>query len=78
MQGELKINIGGDKNVLMVIERAGSNTATYNTANTQQGEHTSTLFISFFTANFFLIVTARPQVRFIWTNSEQQGPAKFW
>lgn len=55
MQAELKINRRGDKNVLMVIERAGSTTATSNAANSEQGEHTSTLLISFFfsTANFF-------------------------
>lgn len=34
MQGELKINIRGDNNVLMVIKWAGSTKATYNTANT--------------------------------------------
>lgn len=45
MQAELKINRGGDKNDLMVIERAGSTTAT---SNSERGEHKSTLLISFF------------------------------
>lgn len=43
MQAELKINRGGDKNDLMVIERPGSTTAT---------DHKSTLLISFFHSSF--------------------------
>lgn len=49
MQAELKINRGGDKNDLMVIERAGSTTAT---SNSERGEHKSTLLISFFHSSF--------------------------
>lgn len=70
MQAQLKINRRGD---LMVTERPASTTATsVNKENTP-----SILFISFFfTVNFFQIFTAPSQVRFIWTDSEQQKPAK--
>lgn len=81
MQAELKINKRGDKNDLMVIERAGGTVATSNAANSERGEHTSALLISslfffFYTAHFFYIFTATSQVRFIWNDSEQQRPAK--
>lgn len=48
MQAELKINKRGDKNDLMVIERAGGTVATSNAANSERGEHTSALLISSF------------------------------
>lgn len=74
MQAELKINRGGDKNDLMVIERAGSTTAT---SNSERGEHKSTLLIFFFsTAHFFSIFTATSQVRLTWKDSVQQRPAR--
>lgn len=69
MQAEVKINRRGDKNVLMVIERAGSIAATSNTVNSEQGEHTSTLLISVF-------FTATSQVRFIWNNRDLPNVAQ--
>lgn len=54
MQAELKINKRGDKNDLMVIERAGGTVATSNAANSERGEHTSALLISSLSLFFFL------------------------
>lgn len=53
MQAELKINKRGDKNDLMVIERAGGTVATSNAANSERGEHTSALLISSLSLFFF-------------------------
>lgn len=54
MQAKLKINRRGDKNDLLVTERAGSTTAASNTAHSERGEHTSPLLISFFHSSFLL------------------------
>lgn len=55
MQAVLKINMRGDKTDLMMIERAGSTTATSNEANSEQGEPVNFCFFhSSFLLNFHI------------------------